>query len=167
MRFCDEQDFGFGWLDDEDPLRRASHALVVDGGVWLIDPFAWQEAEARARTLGEPRGVVQLLDRHERDCAATAERLGVPLHRVPTGKLDGAPFELLAVASNRFWRESAFWWPERRVLVVADALGISCALFFVTDFLFRSPVPALVTALVAGTIALSWYGLPLFRKATD
>jgi hypothetical protein len=50
---------------------------------------------------------------------------------------------------------------------VCLALGISCALFFVTDFLFRSPVPSLVTALVAGTIALSWYGLPLFRKATD
>jgi hypothetical protein len=50
---------------------------------------------------------------------------------------------------------------------VCLALGISCALFFVTDFLFRSPVPALVTALVAGTIAVLWYGLPLFRKAKD
>jgi hypothetical protein len=50
---------------------------------------------------------------------------------------------------------------------VCLAAGISCALFFVTDFLFRSPVPALVTAFVAGTIALLWYGLPLYRKASD
>ncbi len=50
---------------------------------------------------------------------------------------------------------------------VCLAVGISCALFFVTDFLFRSPVPALVTALVAGTIAVLWYGLPLYREARD
>jgi hypothetical protein len=50
---------------------------------------------------------------------------------------------------------------------VCLAIGISCALFFVTDFLFRSPVPALVTALVAGTIAVLWYGLPLYREARD
>jgi hypothetical protein len=47
------------------------------------------------------------------------------------------------------------------------AAGITCALFFVTDFLFRSPVPALVTALVAGTIALLWYALPLARELRD
>ena len=50
---------------------------------------------------------------------------------------------------------------------VCLAIGMSCALFLVTDFLFRSPVPALVTALVVGTIALFWYALPLYRKATD
>jgi hypothetical protein len=50
---------------------------------------------------------------------------------------------------------------------VCLAIGMSCALFLVTDFLFRSPVPALVTALVVGVIALFWYALPLYRKATD
>ncbi len=35
MRFCDEQEFGFGWLDDDERMRRTSHALVADGGVWL------------------------------------------------------------------------------------------------------------------------------------
>ena len=45
--------------------------------------------------------------------------------------------------------------------------GITCALFFVTDFLFRSPVPALVTALVAGTIVTLWYALPLARELRD
>ena len=47
------------------------------------------------------------------------------------------------------------------------AIGMSCALFLVTDFLFRSPVPALVTAVVAGAMGLLWFLLPLYRKATD
>jgi hypothetical protein len=122
VRFCDEQDFGFGWLDDDEPMRRTSHALAADG-VWLVDPIAWAEAEQRALALGEPRGVLQLLDRHNRDCATVAARLGVPHHVVPTGRIAGAPFEFLPVSRNRFWREVALWWPERRVLVCADALG--------------------------------------------
>ena len=123
MRFCDEGNFGFGWLDQDDRLRRASHALAAEGGVWLVDPVVWPEAEARVRQLGEPRGVVQLLDRHERDCADVAERLGVPHHVVPRAPIEGAPFELLPVSGWRLWREVALWWPGRRVLVVADALG--------------------------------------------
>lgn len=122
MRFCDERDFGFGWLDDDEPMRRTSHALAADG-VWLVDPLAWPEAEHRALALGEPRGVLQLLDRHNRDCAEVAARLGVPLHVVPAGRIAGAPFEFLPVSRNRFWREVALWWPEPRVLVCADALG--------------------------------------------
>jgi hypothetical protein len=48
---------------------------------------------------------------------------------------------------------------------VCLALGISCALFVVTDFLFSSIVAILVTALVAGSVAVLWYALPLARKA--
>lgn len=50
---------------------------------------------------------------------------------------------------------------------VCLALGISCALFVVTDFLFRSIVAVVVTAIVAGTVAVFWYALPLRRKAVD
>lgn len=123
MRFCDEREFGFGWQDDDDPMRRTSHALVADDGVWLIDTVAWPEAEERARALGQPRGVLQLLDRHNRDCSAVAARLGVPHQVVPTWKIDGAPFEFLPISRNRFWREVALWWSEERVLCCADALG--------------------------------------------
>ena len=123
MRFCDEGSFGFGWQDDHDSLRRTSHALTTPDGVWLVDPVAWGEAEARVQESGEARGVVQLLDRHERDCAAVAARLGVTHHVVPTDAIDAAPFQLFPVARSRWWRESALWWPEARVLVVADALG--------------------------------------------
>jgi hypothetical protein len=50
---------------------------------------------------------------------------------------------------------------------VCLAIGISCALFFVTDFLFRSPLPALLTAVVAGVIVTLWYALPLSREVRD
>ena len=122
MRFCDELEFAFGWIADE-TLKRTSHALAADGGVWLVDPVAWDPAVARARELGEPRGVIQLLDRHERDAVEVAARLGVPHHEVPFEPIPDAPFEFVRILRNRFWREVALWWPERRVLVCADALG--------------------------------------------
>jgi hypothetical protein len=122
MRFVDDQDFGFGWVADDETVRRTSHALVVDGGVWFVDPVDWPEAEERARLLGEPRGVIQLLDRHNRDCAALAVRLGVPHHALPA-RIEHAEFEFLPIARNRWWREVALWWPARRVLVCADAVG--------------------------------------------
>ena len=50
---------------------------------------------------------------------------------------------------------------------VCLAIGISCALFFVTDFLFRAPIPALLTAVVAGVIAIFWYALPVARELRD
>lgn len=112
---------GFGWTQDEF-LRRSSHALVVEGRVWLTDPVDVPELEERVRGLGEPAGVLQLLDRHERGCAAWAQRLGVP-HIRAWESVAGAPFEALRVRSHRWWREVALWEPAGRTLVCADALG--------------------------------------------
>ncbi len=99
----------------------ASHALLADAGVWIVDPTEGEGIEERIRALGEPAGVLQLLDRHNRACAAYAERLGVPHHRVP---FDGVgPFETVPIVRRKRWQEVALWWPERRVLVTADALG--------------------------------------------
>jgi len=116
----DEGDHGFGWLDPDDKLERCSHALLVEGKVWLVDAVFADGVAERARALGEPVGVIQLLDRHGRDCAAWSEGLGVPHHVVPSGAL---PFEFVPVVRSRWWREVALWWPERRVLVCGDALG--------------------------------------------
>jgi hypothetical protein len=120
FRWCDELDCAFGWVAEE-RVERCSHALCSDGRVWLVDPLAALGLEERLRALGEPAGVTQLLDRHGRDCAALAARLGVPHEVVPSGRV--GPFEALQVVDRRFWRESALWWPERRILVTADALG--------------------------------------------
>jgi hypothetical protein len=127
IRYVDETDFGFGWLERA-PMARAAHALAAGGRVWAIDPFDADGVDERIRALGEPAGVIQLLDRHERDCAALAQRLGVPHLRVPDV---APPFEVVPIVSSRFWRERALWWPERRVLVLADAIG--------TSAFFRAP----------------------------
>ena len=120
VRFCDDFDGGFGWIVDEF-MERCSHALVVAGKVWLVDPIAGGGVEERIRAAGEPAGVVQLLDRHNRDCAALAERLDVEHHLVPQGRV--GPFEFVTIKRKRRWSEVALWWPERRVLVCADVLG--------------------------------------------
>jgi hypothetical protein len=108
-----------------EPLERASHALAADGRVWFVDPVDDPAAVEAAAALGEPAGVLQLLDRHGRDGAALAERFGIPLLRVP-GAVPGAPFEVVpsGVWIPR-WSEVALWWPERKALVVAEVLGTS------------------------------------------
>jgi hypothetical protein len=123
VRFCDELDGGFGWVVDDEKLARCSHALVHDGRVWLVDPVDGEGVEERVRAAGEPAGVIQLLGRHNRDCAVLAARLGVPHHEVPVELIDGAPFDFLVVRKGWAWKEVALWWRERRFLVCADALG--------------------------------------------
>lgn len=117
----EEFGFGFSYLLD-DRARRTSHALAHDGRVWLVDAVDVPEAIERARGLGEPAAVLQLLDRHNRDCEAIAQRLGVPHLRMPAA-LPDTPFTVLRVTWWPGWREVALWCPERRMLAVAEAIG--------------------------------------------
>ena len=122
FRFCDDLgEGGFGWIVEE-AMTRTSHALIADGRVWLVDPVDWPDAIERALALGEPAGVIQLLDRHNRDCRAIASRLGVP-HLVVPDAVPDSPFAVVPLMGRRLWRESALWWPETRTLVVAEALA--------------------------------------------
>jgi hypothetical protein len=133
---CDETSFGFGWVAAEPPLlERASHALRTDGRVWLVDPVDGEGVEERVRALGEPAGVVQLVDRHARDCVPLAARLGVPHHRLPLAGVPGAPFEVISVLNVPGWREVALWWASEGVLVCTESLG--------TAAYFRAPGEAL------------------------
>src|SRR5918994_658709 len=122
MTTFDDFSAGFSWFADE-AMTRTGHALDAGAeGVWLIDPVDDHEATERAAALGAPAGVLQLLDRHNRDCAEIAARLGVPHLRVPK-VVPGSPFEVIEVLDVPGWHEVALWWPERRVLVVAEVLG--------------------------------------------
>ena len=121
FRYCDETAFGFSWLVEE-PMTRTSHALADGGRVWLVDPLDCPDAIALASALGRPAAVLQLLDRHNRDCVAVAARLGVP-HLVVPAAVPDSPFEVVEVKRWRRWQEVALWWPEQRALVVSEAIG--------------------------------------------
>jgi len=124
ITICDEAEFGFGWIASEPALlQRASHALASEGRVWLVDPVDGPGIEERITALGEPGGVLQLVDRHPRDCATLAARLGVLHHRVPFGGVPDAPFEVRKVLSVPGWHEVALWWEAERVLVCMESLG--------------------------------------------
>jgi glucose-6-phosphate-specific signal transduction histidine kinase len=66
---------------------------------------------------------------------------------------------------------------KERMLVVSNALtiaglaclavAITCAVYVITDFLFRQTWAALFTALVALAFLLLWYGLPLASAIAD
>jgi hypothetical protein len=113
---------GLTWTIDDEAMTRSWHAITDGGQVWLVDPVDEPGVVDRARELGRIAGVIQLLDRHNRDCAPIAERLGVPHHRLPRDVGD-SPFRTTRVVSTPVWKEVALWWPERRVLVVAEAVG--------------------------------------------
>src|SRR3954454_5508761 len=123
MKLASLSEFALGltWQIEEAAMR-TSHAVLAGGRVWLVDPGDEPEAMERARALGEPAAVVQLIDRHNRDCASIAQRLGVPHLRMPDAVPD-SPFEAFPVLRLKRWRETALWWPEQRLLVVAEAIG--------------------------------------------
>src|SRR6476620_1845791 len=98
----DEHPFGLTWQID-DAAARTSHALKVDGKVWIVDPVDHPAALERIEILGPVAAVLQLIDRHNRDCAAIAGRLGVPHLRVPS-EIPGTPLEVVRVVDNRRWR---------------------------------------------------------------
>lgn len=124
VHFADGPDDLVTWIaSDPGFMQRASHAIATGDGTWLVDPVDHPDVRARLGAMPPVAGVIQLLDRHGRDCAAMAADLGVPLHVTPDRAIAGAPFEVIVVKTSRSWRESALWWPDRQCLVVAEMLG--------------------------------------------
>ncbi len=144
-RIVDQLPFAFGWIAPQPRFtQRCSHAVAAGGRVWVIDPVADDAALDRVLALGEPGGVVQLLDRHARDCALVAGQLGVPHYAVPDEPPDGVPFEILPVLRWRHWHEVALWFPEQRTLVCAEALGTAQFYRASAERLAVSPLQRLV-----------------------
>ena len=117
--------WGLSWVAAEPAfMQRGSHAVRdADGGVWLFDPVDGDGLADALAGLGTVRGVIQLVDRHPRDCAALAEGLGVPLYAVPVNGVPGLAGEPVVLHDRRWWREVAFWLPERRALLVGESVG--------------------------------------------
>lgn len=117
--------WGLSWVAAEPALmRRCSHALPgPDGGVWLVEPVDGEGLDDALGALGEVRGVVQLVDRHNRDSAALAARYGVPLLRLPQEGVPELGAEAVVLYDRPWWREVALRIPDRRALVVGEAVG--------------------------------------------
>lgn len=123
-RFVRDWAGGLTWIaHPAEAMQRASHALLADGDVWLVDPVDAEGVDDAVADLGEVAGVLVLLDRHRRDAAAFAERHGVAVHVPETlgdaadglgvpverfaGELADTGYRARPVVRNRFWREAA------------------------------------------------------------
>ncbi len=136
----DRWDRGAGWLahPDED-MQRASHVLGTDAGALVVDPVDAEGIDDLLAEFGEVAGVVLLLDRHKRDCAAVATRHDVPVY-VPEWmsgvesdldapvervgrQIPGTDYGVHEVVENPFWQEAALYGEDDDTLVVAESVG--------------------------------------------
>jgi hypothetical protein len=135
----DAFDGGVGWLaHPSETMTRASHALVDDGDVWLVDPVEAAGLDDRLADLGRVRGVVVLYNYHRRDATAIAARHDVPVI-LPAGmtaladddvrapvrrvadRLGDTGYFLRPVTRTRFWQEWALF--DGETLLVPESLG--------------------------------------------
>lgn len=143
-----EFDGGFSWIAyPEEEMQRASHALVSDGEVWLVDPVDTPDLDGWIDEAGEPAGVVVLLDRHTRDADEVANRHGVPVYLPETladarrevdapvetfsKTLPGTDYRVFSVLDTPVWTEAGLYNDESGTLVVAESVG--------TAEFFRAP----------------------------
>jgi len=144
----DRFDGGAGWIAHPDEgMQRASHALAVDGDVWVVDPVDAEGVDDLLSEYGDVRGVAVLLDRHLRDADALARRHDVPVWlpaffdgvaddlRAPVERfryeLADTGFAVHEVVDNALWQEGMLYSETRGTLVVAEAVG--------TTGYFRAP----------------------------
>lgn len=135
-------DTGFTWMaHPHTTMRRASHAIGVGDDVWLVDPLDAAGLDAELATVGDVAGVVVLTNSHGRHADRLARRHDVPIY-VPecfdpashpvttfdapveyiTDELADTGFALVWQKDGRGWKEGALYHPERRTLIVPDAL---------------------------------------------
>lgn len=134
----DRFDGGVGWIaHPEETLERASHALVVDDAVWLVDPLDAPGVDELLDEFDEIAGVVVLLDRHMRDAATFADRYDVPVYlpapidRMPetdrieriSGSLPGTRYRTITVLDKPGWHEVALYDETTATMVVPEALA--------------------------------------------
>lgn len=123
----EEHDLGISWLPDPgEVMQRACHAVRLGDArrVWIFDPVDVVGLDERIGSLdAEVAGVIQLLDRHKRDCARLAERHGVALHRLPFAPPAGSGLESVKLLDTPIWREVAIFSPADRALIVPEAVG--------------------------------------------
>lgn len=182
---------GFTWMaHPETTMRRASHALAIDGDVWLIDPLDAEGLDSALDDLGGVAGVVVLTNSHGRHADRLATRHDIAIH-VPgcfdpeahpvngfeapvefiVDELADTGFELVWEKDGRGWKEGALYHPDRRTLVVPDALmtalftGREGRLEVLPFFRFSPPREALGGLPVERVLV--GHGKPVLENAQD
>ncbi|UTF52018.1 hypothetical protein [Natronosalvus rutilus] len=140
LQEIDRFDGGVGWIaHPEEAMKRASHALEIDGEVWVFDPVDADGVDELLASLGEVAGVVVMLDRHKRDAGAIAKRhdaavylpewfdgvseeVGAPVVRFGD-ELADTGLESFVVKDGRFWQEVGLYDPAHGTLIVPESLG--------------------------------------------
>ncbi|WP_121741254.1 hypothetical protein [Natronorubrum halophilum] len=158
----DRFDDGVGWIAHPDEaMERASHALEIDGEVWVFDPVDAEGIDDLFAEFGDVAGVAILLDRHKRDAAEIANRHDVPVY-LPrcfegvteeidapvarfSGELSNTGLEAHTVVDNRFWKEVALYDPDDGTLLVPESVGTTSYFLAGNERLgvhpMRRPVP--------------------------
>lgn len=133
-------DRGASWLaHPNETMQRASHVLETAAGALVVDPVDAEDIDELFAEFGDVAGVLILLDRHKRDCAAVATRHDVPVYvpaalagveddiDAPTERVDrqipGTDYGVHKLTSNAVWREAALYGEDDDTLVVTEALG--------------------------------------------
>ncbi|WP_416839705.1 hypothetical protein [Haloferax sp. DFSO52] len=142
LQEIDRWDHGVGWLAyPDEEMQRASHAVEIDGDVWVFDPVDAEGVDDLLDDLGTVAGVVIGLDRHLRDADAVASRHDVPVYVASwmTGvvnKLDSpverfgtqladTGIETFRVVDRTVppWQEVGFYHEETKTLLLPEAVG--------------------------------------------
>ncbi|WP_224269134.1 hypothetical protein [Haloprofundus salinisoli] len=142
LREIDRWEHGVGWMAHPDEeMQRASHALELDGEVWVVDPVDTDGVDELLAEFGDVAGVVVGLDRHKRDAAVLARRHGVTVY-VPDWmsgvakklnadverfgrELGDTGVRALTVRNSTIppWQEVGLYDESTGTLVVPEALG--------------------------------------------
>lgn len=129
-------DGGLTWMaHPEAQMQRASHALVVDDDVWLVDPLDGADLDDELERLGTVRGVAVLGSEHHRHVDRLAAHHDVPIHLPAwfeesakdydaeviqfSDELADTGFEAINLKEG-FWQEAGLYHPDRRTLAVSD-----------------------------------------------
>ena len=131
---------GVGWIAyPEEEGKRASHTIVGEDGVWIIDPLDAPGIDELIAEYGDVKGVAVLSSYHSRDADQIANRHEVSVHipqwmnRVPervdapikreTEVLGGAGFETFHVEPLSMYQGAIAYREEDGTLIVPDLLS--------------------------------------------
>jgi hypothetical protein len=131
---------GISWIAYPDErAQRASHALLTDAGVWIVDPVDVDGLDGWVTELGEVAGVLVIQDRHTRDATAVARRHGVAVY-VPDwmelvlekldrsaesvgSELPGTNYTVHRLIATDDWEEAFLFSENTGTMVVPETLG--------------------------------------------